>query len=667
MTPHAAFATVADSDGVFPVAVDGSHASAPPRGIEGLLFPGISHRWLLSLSASDLAGLAGASRRLGDAVACPCLWEDAAQTWSYTRHLPVQAAAAAGASEMSGETVEVPWRAICTQHDRIWHSWRGAPKTLRVNFLDELRHQRIADLEVLLVEFIAGEEALALGHSHGVVSVWELVECDNATKPLHARVLGVFHTTRSYDVQDLSVWPSPLSVPAALALGHSIWLAAAVGTTAFIWESTGSPSLDSPRASLARWTNRGALRHRSLFLSSHFVVWSVRLCHTDAAVCRAVTISEDRILRAWRFGGTSAGEPSLDGEVLWQCDVGDARQAAVALLPSPRADGNICDEDKIARVSRQLYCAIAAVARADQRSLELLDIETGTLLESIGGAWPPVAGSLPQTALYDTRDLVAAFSSITESGDGTMACVHIGDGEFLSRPSTFDGADATLVTSMSTRSTDDHGTTLVLTPPRVWRVQCPLAGVGRVLRQAIPMPVADAILAVVHEGDPLDLLEVWERKGALGEHAPNTPDDVFGGEKIPPVAASAQFRARVPPYVTNPRLMAVGGRRLALLDPTSFLNLGELRVLEWRPRRHQLMEEATWSKASRLSRKLSWLSPSMRTENSGSGHTLLCGVLTGLRCVVISSSCAEGLRHVRDLLGCAAVGICSSQSSLSGA
>merc|ERR1712232_226961 len=91
---------------------------------------------------------------------------------------------------------------------------------------------------------------------------------------------------------------------------------------------------------------------------------------------------------------------------------------------------------------------------------------------------------------------------------------------------------------------------------------------------AWPIPAADVMLTIVHEGKPMDLLEVWGRSIALGsdsisEESANT--------------RKAHFRARVPPFLGNSRLVAVGGRRVILLDPQECMSSGQLRVLEWRP------------------------------------------------------------------------------------
>lgn len=232
---------------------------------------------------------------------------------------------------------------------------------------------------------------------------------------------------------------------------------------------------------------------------------------------------------------------------MWQESIGDARQAVVALLGSTSC--------------------FAAIARADRRSLQLFEADTGDLLETVHGVWPAGARSLPQSAAYDTCSQVAMFSSISESGDGALALVD------LAEPPSSSGAEAAASPpspSVAAAATSAPRSLLGLSPAsrpaRVAQIDGPLAGPGRVLRLALAVPAAGVVVAVVHEGDPSVLLEVWDKSAALESGR----------------TGCARFRGRVPPFLSNPRLVAAGGRRLVLLDPAALRSRGDLRVLEWR-------------------------------------------------------------------------------------
>ncbi|CAE8586495.1 unnamed protein product, partial [Polarella glacialis] len=214
-----------------------------------LCLEGLAYRWVPFLGSSDVGRLVASCRNLQAVAGSPSLWAETSQQWCYTRSL----------WDASLPPKEAPWRRICALQERLWNAWRGAPVSVRLAVRQELRQQKIADLEVILVEFLAGEEGLVLGHSGGAVSTWELrpQESTQVSSKLDALVLGVFQTSRKYDVQDLAVSPPASSQPAALLLGKSVWLAAAVGPSAYIWESSGTADPERPMAALASWELRG--------------------------------------------------------------------------------------------------------------------------------------------------------------------------------------------------------------------------------------------------------------------------------------------------------------------------------------------------------------------------------------------------------------------------
>jgi len=504
-------------------------------------------------------------------VSTPAVWKHVVQAWQYT-------AGVAPFARRLDHQAGVPWRTVCSLHERTWKAWRGAPVSRRFNVRKELRRQKIEDLDVLIVEFLAGGQGFVLGHSHGAVSTWELcqpmqgdTEADGSAAKPEALVTGVFQTSRKYDVQDLCVSPPPAAQPSALLLGRSIWLASAVGQSAYVWESTGTKELGRPTSVLYDWTLRATLRHSRFMLAAHHAVWTVKLsddCDNERYV---VTVGEDCIFRAWSFGGNDG----LEGTLLWQHDVGDARQVVVAILPKAAPCRNTADEALPPGAKDAPRRNIAAVARADRRSLELFHLDTGEAMDTIAEVWPPVAGSLPQAASYDTCSFLALFSSITVDGDGALACVDLGplkDLEAMQSQWTPAGSISTSPLVRPEATPPASPPELVAPPPlsspRVAQVVGPLAGPGRLLRFAVSIPTAEVLLAVVHEGDSREVLEVWENHAALA------------GERV----GCACFRGRVPPMLGNPRFLAVGGRRLLLFDPTAFRTQGELRILEWQAR-----------------------------------------------------------------------------------
>lgn len=536
---------------------------------EALVREGLTHRWVPLLRHAEISRAIATCRIFRDSVGASVIWQEVARVWHCApgaADLPSPGpSGSSGAAAGSAGAGAAPWRLLCARHERLQEAWCGSPVAFRLNVRQELRRQKLEDLDVLIVEFLAGEEGLVLGHSRGAVSIWEIVpvvptsatatcshSCVGGPSPspaLEARVTGVFQTSRRHDVQDLAVSPPPAAQPAALLLGGSIFLAAAVGANAYIWESAGTPQAGKDTAVLAAWELRATLRHSRLFPAPHHGVWSVRLCEgfvrgSDGACGkprRAATMGEDGVFRAWLFGGNVG----MEGQVIWQHSAGDARQVVTALLG---AGGDV-----------------AVVARADQRCLHLWDTASGKALETVCGAWPSGAGSLPQSAALDSGGSVAIFSSITDAGDGALTLVDLSEV----------GGPVADAMDDEGYSTDEPGWLGEGPTPQqqmarpVLRVESPLAGPGRVLRLAIPVPVAGALVAVVYEGDASVVLEVWERDAALN-----------GG----PSSLGARFRGRVAPLFGNPRLVAVGGRRLVLLDPTTLRSQGELRLLEWRPR-----------------------------------------------------------------------------------
>jgi len=439
-----------------------------------------------------------------------------------------------------------PWRVVCGLHERLWDAWRGTPHLHQVTVCDELRHDGLSNLDVLIVEFLAGEDAIVLGHSHGHLSVWEFrsPRPQDGETALDAFVLGTLQTSGSFDVQDLHVCPSAASEPFALMLGRSVWLAAAVGPAVYIWESAGCARKGRQAAALKDWTPRGALRHAPLFPRAFHTVWAVRLCEANHEWRIALTVGEDGVLRGWRCGHGDTGT------LAWQCDVGDARQVIVSpLSPPSQGDGR----------------GLAAVARADHRSLQLLDVDTGEVTDSIHGVWPDVTGSLPISATCSTCANVVLFSSITERGDGALCGIDLRTRLDASRGQPWAVSKKGGPCICTAWDCDARWETSQM---EVEPIVGSLAGPGRVLCFALPVPAVQAIVAIISDGTPSKSLEVWESSAVRGLG--------FGG---------ACFRGKVPSFAGNSQLVAVGGRRIVLLNPRALLEKGKLNVLEWRSRR----------------------------------------------------------------------------------
>lgn len=560
---------------------------------------GLASSWVPYLGSADVTRLLPANRSWLEVVGSPTLWEEVAETWAYTKCIYN------GCSTRS----RVPWRRICALQERLVNAWRGTPVSIRLDLKQELRGQKLADLEVMMVDFLAGDEGLVLGHARGGLSIWEIcspsqktqVPSASSSAPCEAKVLGFFQASKRHDVQDIAVSPPAASQPGALLLGHSVWLAAAVGPTAYIWESSGELQAQRPVTALTSWTLRGMLRHDNLFPMPHHAVWSVRLCgsgYTDGSKPQlAVTVGEDGFLRTWQFNepGSSNSASAPWGTLLWQYHVGDARQVIAAIIAYPQFGMETCQESEEHGNQPEF---LVSVARADQRSLQLFEAKSGQVTETISNVWPNVGGSLPQAAVYDTCRQLALFSSITETGDGALARVDLtpphhaleppaspaamplpqAEGEeesiafaspnappLFSASSAFDTFASPSSSLMDATASSPRGS---IRTERVAQVIGPLAGSGRVLRNILAVPAAGVHVAIVHEGQSMDVLEVWESWEALS----NGP-------------GQACFRTKLPPFLGNPRLIAVGGRRLVLLDPKTFMTQGELKVLEWRTQR----------------------------------------------------------------------------------
>mmetsp|Transcript_158660 Transcript_158660/g.505038 ORF Transcript_158660/g.505038 Transcript_158660/m.505038 type:complete len:659 (-) Transcript_158660:369-2345(-) len=604
---------------------------APPLGemasFQDLVVECLAHRWVPLLRHADICRLLETCGSVRSGLDIPSVWQEVACVWKCVA--PGCLGLEGGRSPRSAKSDCVPWRKVCANHEQLQRAWRGSPTSMRLDVRAELRSQKLEDLDVLIVEFLAGDSALALGHTKGAISIWQLGSfSDHAvgtpTAPLQALVMGVIQTTRRHDIQNLAVSPPPSAQPAVLLLGGSVWLAAAVGTSAYVWESSGRAEEDRPAAALSTWELRATLRHGALFTASHHAVWSVRLSDTaiqgqgQDSMRRAVTVGEDGVFRAWHFGG-SAG---LGGELLWQHDIGDARQAVVALLG--------------------VGGCLAAITRADQRSLQLFHTDTGVLIETICGVWPSGRSSLPQSAAYDVCNHLAIFSSIDDCGDGALALVDLSDRAAAAAAGSYAGPWGEADEASAGCAAEAAGGPWAAS--RVVPIDGPLAGPGRVLRLALAVPAAGVVVAVVHEGDPSVMLEVWDKTAALEGHCAGR-------------VASARFRGRVPQFLGNPRLVAAGGRRLVLLDPAALRTKGELRLLEWRPAAKASLAKSpsessllasplvspggsTWYVRRRSTRFLSWTSvgggssdqlPQPTTSAASAASPQGCGCVAGLR------------------------------------
>lgn len=497
-----------------------SSASRPAVPVSG---------WVPFLRQAEICRVLETCAGLRSMVDVPQFWHRVAQAWQCIPE---------GVSFCSNHVAglqSVQWRKVCMRHDQLQRAWRGSPVEHRMSLREELCSQQLQDLDVMLVEFLAGDEGFAFGHRKGCVSIWHLVPAEVAGQPPQARVAGVFHTTKRYDVQDMAVSPPAAAQPTALLTGRSIWLAAAVGASAYIWES-GEASPNQPAATvLATWNLRATLRHSDHFTAEHHGVWTVRICDgvepnscREDASRRAITVSDDGFFRAWSFGGVAG----LEGELLWQLHVGDCRQVSIALLGP--AGG------------------IVALARADRRSLELFDSRDGVAVETFSDVWPQGAGFMPQTISYDTWSLWALGSSITTSGDGTLAFMDLAG----CMPASLPAGVTKELPAEKKPSQCTH------------QLEGPLAGLGRVLALAVAVPAAGVLLAVVQQDHGKVVLEVWDRAAVLEGCGLQSPF----------------FRGRVPTLMGNRRLVAAGGRRLFLLDPSAVKSRGEIRLFEWRSR-----------------------------------------------------------------------------------
>eukprot|EP00746_Dinoflagellata_sp_MGD_P020945 gnl/MRDRNA2_/MRDRNA2_14883_c0_seq1.p1 gnl/MRDRNA2_/MRDRNA2_14883_c0~~gnl/MRDRNA2_/MRDRNA2_14883_c0_seq1.p1 ORF type:complete len:582 (-),score=83.12 gnl/MRDRNA2_/MRDRNA2_14883_c0_seq1:6-1553(-) len=491
-----------------------------------------------------------------------------------------------GLSPNHGPDFIPDWRFICAHHERIGSAWRhGSPVLQRLTLREELRMHELSDLEAVSITFLSGGDAFVIGHTHGVLSLWnvstvlgansfltqppsdahlppvpsdshadrersdsdlsgrsrKLSDVGIDTSGLQAHVIGVFKTCWSFDVHDVAVAPSVVAHPSTVHLGRSVWIAAAVGPSVFIWESINP--YEKGKA-LGAWELRATLKHSKLFRTEHEMVWSVKLCESCPEQRRAITCGEDAALRVWRF---DESEPI----VLWEMSIGNPRQAIVCFLPGPPSwsepDSDVHSRFNNAEEAKESL--FVAVARADRRSLEVLNADAGTHVVKELQAWSREEDSLPQAGVFDPKALTALFSSVTQSLGGILSFLD------LSPVIGNEGCDEASIRPCLLREGAGAFT-----------------AAGRVVCGAFPVPVAQMLVAIVREDTSKVYLEVWDRMAALA------PARGLG-------RPHATARLQVHSYLGNPRnLLAIGGNRVALLDPSEFLSSGQLRILEWKSR-----------------------------------------------------------------------------------
>mmetsp|Transcript_10305 Transcript_10305/g.23233 ORF Transcript_10305/g.23233 Transcript_10305/m.23233 type:complete len:529 (-) Transcript_10305:85-1671(-) len=454
---------------------------------------------------------------------------------------------------------------------KLRQDWRGAPQLHKLDVRRELRGQGLQhDLRdplvlathgipipfaprnpqdkrsdvavetITSVEFLGSAgDAFALGHSRGKVSFWRLAATSTKEKsPYDAWVLGSFRMCRKYDVLSLSAatastqpreaTETETAVAARGAdLEEEVWLALSSGPVCVVVECSGAVS--------GPWVPpvcRAVLDHLPFLPRSDDEIFTVLLTRVGA-VWRVLTVAEDGVLRVWELQkhrskeacneAVAATEDGWSQCLLWNLDIGDARQMRMSVLPAASPESR----------------TLVAVARCDHLRLELLDLATGTKQGQAEQVWPQDA--MPQTIVFDTLGFRALCSSLTSSGVAVSKVVAIG--EHPLEDAARDGLAAA------------EG-----------EADCPFSGVGRRLALALPVPAADVVIALVGLGGSHLLLEVWEGS------------DVFGGEER---CGRACFRTRVPSTSVSSGLVAAGGCRLILLDPVALLTQGELRILEW--------------------------------------------------------------------------------------
>lgn len=546
-----------------------------------------TQRVVLNLSVVEALCLSQCSQALKEQVDTPIVWRNVLQGLMRARHLRPTAADDTKFRAEGGS-----WRSVCCMYEQLWHAWRGSPSLHRLDIRAELQRHRLADLDPLQVIFLT-PDVLAIGHSKGAVSLWELVKLDaendsrsfpdapspyghpvspppslgqlfptdsqerspvsstpstaslsklsspNCPTRCSAQVLGIFQTTTRFEVQDLTVYPPAAAEPAAVLLGQDLWLAAAVGPHAFIWqcENDSLHPMD-PSDKFKNWSFRGTLSHSRYFSHNHHVVWSVRIGGGVGRQRQLITVGEDCLLRAWSVG---AGD-KLEGELLWQQEVGDARQAVAEIMPW-----------------QTTRCGSAAVvARADTRTLQAFDMDSGRLLGVVDTVWPGVNNVLPQTATLDSSCLSGMFSSMTSDGDGLLK--HIDLEPFVRQLQAQAQAEAVL------RWDAERDSTELKT----------MAGDSRVPRLLLSVPAADILVAIVSECQRVEILEIWERRRILHQCMDSMGVQNGNGPRL--------YRGRGRSFWGNPKLMTVGGNSIVLLDPSLFTRKGELMLLEWRPK-----------------------------------------------------------------------------------
>lgn len=521
---------------------------------------------ILHLTVGDLVSLLQCSCVVKQQVDVSDIWSGFAQK----RFLR-------GPSSTLYGTSGVHWKAVCLFYDKLWHSWHGGLVPRRLRAAGELSQpscagRSLACLRLLQVVFI-NPRVLAIGHSEGVVSIWLLSSSEHVRpyssmqhclkadsglqhkllrpplskyvppsfsqsleggEPWHhacpppisshpmAQVIAVLHTSEVHDVSDLVTYPVAAAEPAALLLGRTVWLAAAVGTQVFVWRSINSEAGCDPGDVFSNLRLHGIVDHSIVFFSQRDEVRKVRIDCSVSSQQYVVTAGEDGVLRSWHLGSSCIGE---DTNLIWQQFVGDCRQVVFEILP----------------LAIEPYRSVVLLARADIRSFQVVDTVTGSMLSVLRDVWPAVAESLPQSAAFDLWRPSALFCAITNEGNGVLSHVDL-------RPLLieFDSPESLHMVEIT-------GT---------------LAGSGRLLWAALPVPAVDMVVAIVNEGLRVETLEVWDWHSALDRS---------------PCNGRSRCRCHVclGSHAGKHGLIAAAGLHVAVLNPDAFRHRGELLLLEW--------------------------------------------------------------------------------------
>jgi hypothetical protein len=209
--------------------------------------------------------------------------------------------------------------------------------------------------------------------------------------------------------------------------------------------------------------------------------------------------------------------------LLWQHDIGIARRTTIEVFPLG-TDG---------------HSSVVLAAHTDTRTVEAFELEFGDKVGVINDVWPTSETISPQSVTFDPCDGSAVFSSLSSTGESTIAQIDLKTwlNDLKSQKSIIASADA------SGRRARSHN----------------------MLRGILPVAAADIFVAIATEGSKLEWLEIWDR------------DALDSGEELN-IKCLHRIRSN---SLANPRLVAAGAQHVALLDSAAFMRRGEMIVLAW--------------------------------------------------------------------------------------